>query len=61
MSALPDKRGSIDYKEYNGAIPLVHVAGKRFIAVDISKSSGLVSHGVPDEGKAEEVGFRDGA
>jgi hypothetical protein len=43
------------------ATPLIHVQGERSRAIDISKSSGLVSDGVPDEGKVEEVGVRDGA
>jgi len=60
MSALPDKRQSIDYKEYNGAASLGG-RGKRSRAIDLSKSNCLVSHGVPDEGKVEEVGVRDGA
>ncbi len=60
MSALSDKRGSIDYEEWKGAASLGG-RGKRSRAIDLSKSSRLVSHGVPDEGKVEEVGVRDGA
>ncbi len=60
MSALSDKRESIDYEEWKGAASLGG-RGKRSRAIDLSKSSRLVSHGVPDEGKVEEVGVRDGA
>ncbi len=60
MSALSDKRGSIDYEEWKGAASLGG-RGKRSRAIDLSKSSCLVSHGVPDEGKVEEVGVGDGA
>ena len=60
MSTLSDERESIDYKEYNGAA-FLGGRGTRSRAIDLSKSSRLVSHGVPDEGKVEEVGGRDGA
>ena len=53
--ALSEKRESVDYKEYNGGRPPCSCTGERSRAIDISKSSRLVSYGVPDEGKVEAV------